>query len=265
MYNLNKTMRKHTKTRALAICAAIACFMAAGAAMAGNGDSVDIPLGEAMALIKSIVEEPAPGGRPLPDSNEPLASRYWNARQAYVEKRLGLSEGVPPTFPALAAVTNASVPTLDCAGRFEAAVQGHLAIFPEGEIRWTEDGTNGLSLVETDARVNSAQIAAVREATKGCEIANDDGTLWCLDDNFVFGYATGLDEKRPDKLHFLFLLRKELGGAPPMTMFILDFAPNRAIASSIMGAFLGDEAAQENAISLKNAGIVRVIVDLGDD
>lgn len=231
----------------------------------GNDDSVDIPLDEAMALVKSIAEEPAAGGRPLPDSGEPLASRYWNARQAYVVKRLGLPEAVPPTFPALAAVTNATVPTLDCAERFEAAVQGRLALFPDGEIRWTEDGANGLSLVETDRRINDAQIAAVREATKGCETANDDGTLWCLDDNFVFGYATGLDEKRPDKLHFLFLLRKELGGAPPMTMFILDFAPSRAIADSIMGAFLGDKAAQENTIALKYAGIVRVIADLGDD
>ena len=226
-----------------------------------DGESVAIPLEQAAAKIDSIVRTPGVGGRPLPQSTDPLPYRYAHARTAFIEKRLGFSRREHPAFPCLAPVKGASGRKLDLARRFAESVKGHVAQFPDGEIRWTEDGTNGLSLVESDVKMREAQVKCVKEAMKGRECANEKGTVWILDDDFLFGYAIGLDEKRKDALAFVLLTRREVGDVPAEVAFVLEYIPSQLVLDSVVGAFRGDKAAREKLRLLKKAGLITVVTE----
>jgi hypothetical protein len=224
-------------------------------------ESVMIPLEQAEAKVDSIVKARAVGGRPLPPSSEPLPYRYANARSDFVARKLGFSKRERHVFPTLAPVKNASSLKVDLAGRFAEIVKGHVAQFPDGEIRWTEDGTNGLSLVESDVKMREAQMKCVKEAMKGRECANETGTVWILNENFVFGYAIGLNDKRKDDLVFVLITRRALGDAPAGVVVVLEYIPSQLVLDSIVGAFQGDETARANLRLLKEANLITAVTE----
>ncbi len=224
-------------------------------------ESVEIPLDQAKAKIDSIVKSAGVGGRPLSQSADPLPYRYANARQAFVERKLGFSKRERPDFPRLAPLKKASDLKLDLAGQFAESVKGHVAQFPEGEIRWTEDGTNGLSLIESDVKIREAQVKCVQAAMKGRACANDVGTVWILNDDFLLGYVIGLNEKRKDDLVFLMMTRRPLGDVPAEVAVILEYIPSQLVLDSVVGAFHGDETARTNLNLLKEAGVMTVVTE----
>lgn len=203
----------------------------------------------------------ATGGCPLPDSTEPLAWRVERGRRAYIDKWLGFSEPTLEPFPTLATVTNATGIKLDFAERFEDAVKGKMALFPDGGIRWTENGTNGLSFAETDIKVRKFQIKCVREMMEGRKIANKAGTAWVLNDDFTFGYMPWHDLGNNDKEVYVFSIRHEMNGKPPKACVLVAFAPTQMISNSIIGAFLGDETAKSNVKAMEKIGILIVMDD----
>ena len=203
----------------------------------------------------------ATGGCPLPDSSEPLALRVERGRRAYIDKWLGFSEPTLEPFPALASVTNATGLKLDFAERFETAVKGKMALFPDGGIRWTEDGTNGVSFAETAIKVRNFQIKCVREMMEGRKIANKAGTAWVLNDDFTFGYMPWHDMGNNEVELYLFSIRHEMNGKPPRACVLVAFAPTQQISDSITGAFLGDETAKANLKAMEEIGIVTVMDD----
>lgn len=222
---------------------------------------------EGRALVERTVDSlTATGGRPMPDSDEPLAFRVDGERVASINRLLGFSDGCERTrFPALSAVTNVAGLKLDCAERFEAAAKGKMALFPDGSIRWSEDGTNGFSFAETAARMQSAQIGCVRELMQGMEQKrgtkpNDKSSeKWILNDDFTFGYFTIPHKDGRDEVYYVFTTRHEMNGTAAKTSVLVPFAPSQLISDSIMRSFLGDKAAQSNFNALKNAGIVMVV------
>lgn len=222
--------------------------------------------GEERELIDNAADAiTAIGGLPVPDSNEPLAFRIENGRKAYIGRWLGFRESTWHPFPALIAVKKTTSFDLDFARRFETAVKGKMASFPNGEIRWTEDGTNGFSFADTAIRINKIQICCVRELMLRqkfeCSTRNDNDKsmlAWILNDNFMFGYMTA-HKSGKDKVYYVFTTRRDVGGRPPKTCFIVDFAPTQLMSDSIMGACLGDDAANFNLKKMEDAGIVTII------
>lgn len=217
-----------------------------------NGEERELVYNTAGAMTAS-------GGCPVPDSTEPLAFRVECGRKAYIDKWLGFSEPTWKPFPALAAVTNATGLKLNFAERFEAVVKGKTALFPDGGIHWTEDGTNGLSFADTTVRIREAQVRCVREMMQGRETANKAGTAWVLNDDFMFGYMPWHDMGGNDAELYVFTTRREMNGTPPKTCVLVSFAPTQLMSDSITGAFLGDETAQANLKALKDAGVVTVV------
>ena len=207
----------------------------------------------------------ANGGRPLSISNEPLAFRVECGRRTYIDKWLGFSESSWRPFPKLASVTNATMFKLDFAERFDKASKDRMALFPDGEIRWSEDGTNGLSFAETTAKMNAVQIEIVRELMQGYEQKrskrpNDKSSAtWILNADFTFGYFTIPHNGGRDEVYYVFTTRHEMNGIAAKTCALIPFAPSQLISDSIMRFFLGDKAAQSNFNALKDAGIVVLI------
>lgn len=205
------------------------------------------------------------GGRPLPNSREPLAFRVERGRRAYINKWLGFPEQYKSSFPVLASVTNATTFDLDFAKRFDEVVRGKLAQFPDDEIRWSENGTNGLSFADTAAKMNAAQIEIVQELMRGREEKrgkkSDDksSASWILNDDFAFGYFTIPHKDGRDEVYYVFTTRHEMNGTAAKTSILVPFAPSQLISDSIMRSFLNDKAAQSNLNALKDAGIVIVI------
>ena len=187
--------------------------------------------------------------------------RYVCARQSFIERKLGFSKRERPGFPRLAPLKKPSDLKLDLAGLFAESVKGHVAQFPGGEIRWTEDGTNGLSLVESDVKIREAQVKCVKEAMKGRECANDAGTVWMLNDDFLFGYVIGLSEERKDDLSFVMITRRQLGDVPAEIAVVFEYIPSQLVLDSVVGAFHGDETARANLNLLKEAGLMIVVTE----
>ena len=207
----------------------------------------------------------ATGGRPLPASSDPIAFRFELAKTEYVARKTGFWEDPTwPPFPALVAVTNATGLNLDFSRRLEESVNGKLAQFPDGEIRWTEDGTNGLSFAETSARMNAAHIEVAKEMMRDLgktpQKTSDDNSLgsWILNDDFTFGYLTLHRENGRDSVYYAFTLRHEMNGTPAKTCVLAGFAPTQLMSDSIMGAFAGDKAAKANFDAMKDIGIVAI-------
>jgi len=221
--------------------------------------------GERVLIDNAADAITAKGGRPLPASNEPLAFRVECGRRAYIDKWLGFSDPSWRPFPVLTAVTNATGLNLDFASRFDIKVKGKLAQFPDGEIRWCEDGTNGFSFVSTSAKMNAAQIDIVKEMMRNLEQKRgkkpDDksSAKWILNDDFTFGYFTIPHKGGRDEVYYAFTTRHEMNGIPDKTSVLVPFAPTQLISDSIMRYFLGDKAAQSNFNALKDAGIVMLI------
>lgn len=222
--------------------------------------------GDERALIDNAADViTAKGGRPLPVSNEPLAFRVECGRRAYIDKWLGFKDPSWSLFPALLSVTNATGLNLDFAKRFETSIKGKLAQFPDGEIRWSEDGTNGLSFADTTVKMCEAQIESVRELMKCMEQKrskkpNDKSSAkWILNDDFTFGYFTIPHKGARDEVYYVFTTQHEMNGTAAKTSVLVPFAPSQLISDSIMRSFLGDKAAQSNLNVLKDAGIVVVI------
>ena len=222
--------------------------------------------GDERVLIDNAADAiTANGGRPLPVSNEPLAFRVECARRAYIDKWLGFTDPSWSPFPALLSVTNATGLNLDFAKRFETSIKGKLAQFPDGEIRWSEDGTNGLSFADTTVKMCEAQIESVRELMKCMEQKrskkpNDKSSAkWILNDDFTFGYFTIPHKGARDEVYYVFTTQHEMNGTAAKTSVLVPFAPSQLISDSIMRSFLGDKAAQSNFNSLKDAGIVMII------
>lgn len=222
--------------------------------------------GEDRELIDNAADAmTATGGRPLQDSNEPLAFRVECGRRAYIDKWLGFSEANRRLFPALAAVTNTTRFNLDFAKRFDLAVKGKLAQFPDGEIRWTKDGTNGHSFADTAVKMTAAQIEIVKELMRGMEkrrgkTSGDKSTAaWILNNDFTFGYFAIPHKRGRDEVYYVFTTRHEMNGTAAKTAVLVPFAPSQLISDSIMGYFLGDKTAQSNFNALKDAGIVMII------
>ena len=226
-----------------------------------DGNTVSIPLDEGIALLEKIANDTATGGIPLPKADEPLAFRYENATKAYYDSKIGFPKAKDKSFPQLKPVKNATGLKLDFAERFELAASVKLAQFPEGEIRWTVDGTNGLSLADTTMKMREAQVEIVKGLMNGRETANEPGTVWILNDDFIFGYGSGLKKDNEDSITYLFMIRHAMGGAPAGACALLDFAPTQAMSDSITGAFLGDKTAQENVKALCAAGIVVIVTE----
>ena len=224
-------------------------------------ENVMIPLEQVEAKVDSIVKARAVGGRPLPPSSEPLPYRYAGARSDFVARKLGLLKWEPHIFPDLAPVKNASGLKVDLAGRFAEMVKGNVAQFPDGEIRWTEDGTNGLSIVESDVKMREAQMKCVKEAMNGRECANETGTIWILNEDFVFGYALGLNDKRKDDLVFVLMTRRQLGDVPAGVVMVLEYMPSQLVLDSVVGAFQGDEVARANLQLLKEANLITAVTE----
>ena len=201
----------------------------------------------------------------MPVSNEPLAFRVECGRRAYIDKWLGFKDPSWSLFPALLSVTNATGLNLDFAKRFETSIKGKLAQFPDGEIRWSEDGTNGLSFADTTVKMCEAQIESVRELMKCMEQKrskkpNDKSSAkWILNDDFTFGYFTIPHKGARDEVYYVFTTQHEMNGTAAKTSVLVPFAPSQLISDSIMRSFLGDKAAQSNLNVLKDAGIVVVI------
>ncbi len=217
-------------------------------------------------LINAAVDvKSASGGRPLPDSRDPIAFRLEVAKREYVARKTGFwSNPTWPPFPALAAVTNATGLNLDFSRRLEESVNGKLAQFPDGEIRWTEDGTKGLSFAETSVRMNAAHIEVAKELMRGMEKKSSNkpedksSATWILNDDFTFGYLTVHYEGGRDAVYYAFTTRREINGAPAKTCVLVGFAPTQLMSDSIMRSFFGDKAAQSNLDVLKDMGIVMV-------
>ena len=217
-------------------------------------------------LINTAVDvKLATGGRPLPDSRDPIAFRFEVAKREYVARKTGFwNDPTWPPFPALAAVTNATGLNLDFSRRLEESVKGKLAQFPNGEIRWTEDGTNGLSFAETSVRMNAAHIEVAKELMRGMEKKasnkpeDKSSMTWILNDDFTFGCLTVHYEGGRDAVYYAFTTRREINGAPAKTCVLVGFAPTQLMSDSIMRSFFGDKAAQSNLDTLKDIGIVMV-------
>lgn len=231
------------------------------AKVSDDGNSVTIPLDDGIALLEKIAHGTATGGMPLAKSDEPLALRYSNATQAYFDSKAGLSRSEKKIFPKLKPVKKTTGIKLNFAESFEIAAKGKVAQFPDGEIRWTEDGTNGLSIAESTIKMREAQIESVKRLMHGRETANEPGTVWILNDDFIFGYGSGIDKRNEDAITYVFMIRHEMDEAPAGMCVLLDFAPTQAISDSITGAFLGDEAARENLKALQSAGLVKVVTE----
>lgn len=229
--------------------------------LSDDGNSVKIPLDEGIALLDKIAHGTATGGTPLAKSDEPLALRYANAAQTYFDSKVGLSKSEKKNFPKLKPVKKTTGIELNFAESFEIAARGKVAQFPDGEIRWTEDGTNGLSLADSTVRMRETQVEIVKKLMHGRETANEPGTVWILNDDFIFGYGSGLNKKNEDDINYIFMIRHEMGDAPAGACVLLDFAPTQTISDSITGAFLGDEAARENLKALHAAGLVKVVTE----
>lgn len=222
--------------------------------------------GDERGLIDNAADAiTANGGRPLSVSNEPLAFRVECRRRAYIDKWLGFSESSWRPFPKLASVTNATMFKLDFAERFDKAGKDRMALFPDGEIRWSEDGTNGLSFAETTAKMNAMQIEIVRELMQGYEqkrgkrLDDKSSATWILNDDFTFGYFTIPHKGGRDEVYYVFTTRHEMNGISAKTCALIPFAPSQLISDSIMRFFLGDKAAQSNFNALKEAGIIMVV------
>lgn len=218
-------------------------------------------------LINTAVDaKTTTGGRPLTDSCDPIAFRFEVAKREYVARKTGFwgDDTTWPPFPALAAVTNATGFNLDFSRRLEELVKGELAQFPDGEIRWTEDGTNGLSFAATSVRMNAAHIEVARGMMRGMEKKpnkkRDDKSseTWILNDDFTFGYLTVHHEGGRDAVYYAFTTRREINGTPAKTCVLVGFAPTQLMSDSIMRSFFGDKAAQLNLDALKDIGIVMV-------
>ena len=226
------------------------------------GEKVLIPIDEAEAKINAIFKTPAVGGRPLAPSEEPLPYRYVRARCGFVDKQLGFTTKRNfREFPRLSPVKLASGLTLNLAERLFESEKNHLAQFPGGEIRWTEDGTNGLSIAESDLKIREAQIKCVKEAMRGREAANDAGTVWILNDDVVFGYGIGLREDAKESLSYVFVTRRVLNGLPGGSYIILEHIPSQAVVDSLIGAFKGDETAIGNIRTLKSEGMITFVTE----
>lgn len=222
--------------------------------------------GDERVLIDNAADAiTANGGRPLSISNEPLAFRVECGRRTYIDKWLGFSESSWRPFPKLASVTNATMFKLDFAERFDKASKDRMALFPDGEIRWSEDGTNGLSFAGTTAKMNAVQIEIVRELMQGYEQKrskrpNDKSSAtWILNADFTFGYFTIPHNGWRDEVYYVFTTRHEMNGIAAKTCALIPFAPSQLISDSIMRFFLGDKAAQSNFNALKDAGIVVIV------
>ena len=222
--------------------------------------------GEEGELINTAVDaKTTTGGRPLPDSRDPIAFRFEVAKREYVARKTGFwSDPTWPPFPALVSVTNATGLNLDFSKRIEETVKGKLAQFPDGEIRWTEDGTNGLSFVETSERMNAAHIEVAKELMRGMEKKTSkkpedkSSETWILNDDFTFGYLTVHYEGGRDAVYYAFTTRREINGIPAKTCVLVGCAPTQLMSDSIMRSFLGDKAAQSNLNVLKDNGVVMV-------
>lgn len=225
-------------------------------------EQVLIPLDEAEAKIDAIFKTPAAGGRPLAPSDEPLPYRYVRARYGFVDKQLGFTTKRDfRRFPRLSPVKIASGLKLNLAERLFETEKSHLAQFPGGEIRWTEDGTNGLSIAESDLKIREAQIRCVKEAMRGREAANDAGTVWILNDDFAFGYGTGLREDSEESLSYVFVTRRMLNGLPGGSYIVLEHIPSQAVADSLIGAIKGDETAIGNMRTLASEGMITFVME----
>jgi len=223
--------------------------------------------GEEGALIDTAVDTTtATGGCPLPDSRAPIDFRFEVAKKEYVARKTGFwgDDTTWPPFPALAVVTNATGLNLDFSRRLEESVKGKLAQFPDGEIRWTEDGTNGFSFAETSAKINAAHIEIARWMMRGMEKKpgkkpdDKSSETWILNDDFTFGYLTMHHEYGRDAVYYAFTTRREINGTPAKTCVIVGFAPTQLMSDSILRAFLGDDAAKANLDAMKDKGIVAI-------
>jgi len=225
-------------------------------------EQVLIPIDEAEAKIDAIFKTPAAGGRPLAPSDEPLPYRYIRARCGFVDKQLGFTTKRNfREFPRLSPVKHSSGLKLNLAERLFESEKNHLAQFPSGEIRWTEDGTNGLSIAESDIRIREAQIKCVKEAMRGREVANDAGTVWILNDDVVFGYGIGLREDDKESLSYVIVTRRVLNGLPAGSYIILEHIPSQAVVDSLIGALKGDETAIRNIRTLKAEGMITFVTE----
>lgn len=227
----------------------------------GKSETMLIPLEEAESRIDSIVKTGAVGGRPLPPSCEPFPLRYAHARQDFIDKKLGFTRKEWKPFPQLAHVKNWSGLESDLVEQFYEKIREHVAQFPDGEIRWTDNGTNGLSITENDLKIRNEQIKFVKESMKGKAVANEINTLWKLNDDFLFGYAIGLNEKLKDALSFVLFTRKALGDAPAEVAIVIEYMPSKLVLDSIVGSFHGDETARDNMRLLKEAGLITVVTE----
>ena len=187
-------------------------------------------------LINAAVDvKLATGGRPLPDSRDPIAFRLEVAKREYVAKKTGFwgDDTTWPPFPALAAVTNATGLNLDFSRQLEETVKGKLAQFPDGEIRWTEDGTNGLSFAETAVRMNAAHVEVAKRMMRDMEKKpskkpeDKSSETWILNDDFTFGYLTVHYEGGRDAVYYAFTTRREINGTPAKTCVLVGFAPTQ--------------------------------------
>ena len=225
------------------------------------GEQVLIPLDEAEAKIDAIFKTAAVGGRPLAPSDEPIPYRYARARCGFVDKQLGFTTKREfHEFPRLSPVKNSSGLKLNLAERLFESEKTHLAQFPGGEIRWTEDGTNGLSIAESDLRIREAQIKCVKEVMRGREVANENGTLWILNDDIVFGYSIGLREDAKDALAYVFVTRRVMNGLPG-SFIILEHIPSQTVVDSVIGVLKGDESALGNIRALKSEGMIAFVTE----
>lgn len=169
--------------------------------------------GEEGELVNIAVDaKTTTGGCPLPDSRDPIAFRFEIAKREYVARKTGFwgDDTTWPSFPALSAVTNATGINLDFSRRLEEKVKCKLAQFPDGEIRWVEDGTNGLSFAETSARMNAAHIEVAKELMRGIEKKpskkpeDKSSETWILNDDFAFGYLTVHYEGGREAVYYAF-------------------------------------------------------------
>lgn len=225
-------------------------------------EQVLIPIDEAETKINAIFNTPSVGGRPLSPSDEPLPYRYARARCEFVDKHLGFTTKRNfREFPRLSPVRHSSGLKLNLAERLFESEKNHLAQFPGGEIRWTEDGTNGLSIAESDLRIREAQIKCVKEAMRDREAANDSGTIWILNDDIVFGYGTGLREDAKESLSYVLVTRRTLNGLPGGSYIIIEYIPSQVVMDSLIGALKGDETAIRNIRTLKSEGMITFLAE----